>query len=100
MRRKSPFGSPVAVLGSMTLYLSLLICSSLYYRDNRDRRNRDRAIITSQYAIKNSLMALALCMGMGLGAICGIAGLTNTAITFCVLWLVEKYCKVHVENRW
>ena len=31
---------------------------------------------------------------------CGAPGLANTAVTFTALWLMEKYCELHMELRW
>mmetsp|Transcript_331 Transcript_331/g.808 ORF Transcript_331/g.808 Transcript_331/m.808 type:complete len:452 (+) Transcript_331:43-1398(+) len=92
--RESPFGAPVAVVGSLTLYLALLICSSLYYTDNRSSTVGSSGI--TQYAAKNSVMALALGIGVALGAVCGTPGLTNTATTFLALWLFGEKTKLHL----
>ena len=29
-----------------------------------------------------------------------LPGLANTAVTFTVLWLVEKYAELHLEAQW
>jgi len=83
------FDSPLSVVGSLTLYLALLILSSLYY----DRRAK-------RYAQLNALAAAALLLGAGAGWVCGAAGLANTACTFTALWVMEKYAELHMEARW
>jgi len=84
-----PFDSPLSVVGSLTLYLALLILSSLYY----DRRKQ-------RYAQLNALTAAALMLGAGAGWVCGALGLANTATTFTCLWILEKYTEVHMEAKW
>lgn len=84
-----PFDSPLSVVGSLTLYLALLILSSLYY----DRRN-------GRYTQLNALTAAALLLGAGTGWVCGARGLANTASAFILLWLMEKYAELHMEARW
>ena len=69
--RAAVFASPVAVVGALTLYLALLITSSLYYRPER-RSARDRAI-ASEYAAGNRSCSSACCSA-GAGALIGAPG--------------------------
>merc|ERR1712146_154745 len=61
-----PFSSPVAVVGSFTLYLALLITSSLYYYRQEKR-----------YALRNGVMLVALVAGAAIGYVSGVPGLSN-----------------------
>lgn len=88
-----PFDSPLSVVGALTLYLALLIVSSLYYE-------RDRHGMKGRYAALNLATSAALFLGVGAGGVCGVPGLANTAVTFTVLWLVEKYAELHLEAQW
>lgn len=83
------FSSPLAVVGSLTLYLGLLITSSLYY----DRRS-------GRYLARNMLTLGALLAGAAAGFVSGQEGLANTACTFVVLWTAEKYGELHCEAKW
>ena len=83
------FSSPLAVVGSLTLYLALLITSSLYYRRRSGR-----------YLAHNALALGALLAGAAAGFVSGQVGLANTACTFLVLWLAEKYGELHHEANW
>jgi len=89
-----PFDSPLSVVGALTLYLALLIVSSLYYERGRRAEKRTR------YALLNLATMAALLLGAAGGWVCGVPGLANTATTFTVLWLVEKYAELHLEARW
>lgn len=103
-RLAAPFASAVAVVGALTLHLALLIISSRYYRD--ERRDEDSSLARrggrwpSPYARRNALAAGAIALGVLSGALSGSAGLCNTSVVFGVLWLVEKYTELHLENGW
>ena len=45
-------------------------------------------------------MVAALLAGAAAGALGGAPGLTNTAVTFGVLWALEKYTELHQEQGW
>ena len=53
-----------------------------------------------RYAALNLATMAALLLGVSAGWVCGVPGLANTAVTFTVLWLVEKYAELHMEARW
>jgi len=96
-----PFESAVSVLGSLVLFLALLIMSSRHYRPEgrRDWRSGD-GWLTRHYVQMNLAMIFAMCICELLGHVLGMAGLANTATTFLVLWLMEKYVEVHLEAKW
>jgi len=85
----APFVSPLTVMGALTLYLALLILSSRWYESHT---------ATLQY--RNMLMIAALVAGLFAGNTFGMQGLANTATTFLVMFIVEKYVEVHVEKHW
>jgi len=95
-----PFDSPLSVVGALTLYLALLIVSSLYYARGHQRRQRGGEAERSRYVLLNLAMVAALLLGACGGWVCGVPGLANTAATFTVLWLIEKYAELHLEARW
>jgi hypothetical protein len=92
-----PFAPACTVLGALTLYIALLIMSSRYYYYDYDYR-LSRNILG--YAPRNGIMIVCLVAGLVVGNLEGMPGLTNTANTFGVLYLVEKYCELHFENKW
>ena len=94
------FASPVAVVGALTLYLALLITSSLYYRPERRGARDSCNRFNHRYAARNALMLISLLLGVGAGALIGAPGLTNTAIVFLYLFGLEKYSEVHLEAEW
>lgn len=95
------FESPVAVLGSVMLYLCLLIMSSLHYP-----KNRTHGSVTSEDALyirRNIIFLLCALMAIYVGNVFTMNGLGNTATTFLVLWMLEKYAELHFElnlNIW
>ena len=70
-------------------FLALLITSSLYYRRRAKR-----------YAAFNVLALAAMLAGAAVGATSRMPGLYNTAVTFLLLWLGEKYSELHIEAKW
>lgn len=86
------FVAPVSVVGSLTLYLALLVTSSLYYRRSVEPRKR--------YGAFNLVALCALLAGAAVGATSRMPGLYNTAATFLLLWIGEKYCELHLEAKW
>ena len=52
------------------------------------------------YESRNWVLVVCLLAGMLAGNLEGMPGLTNTATTFAVLWLMEKYCELHFEMKW
>jgi len=87
----APFQSPVSVLGSVNLFLCLLIMSSYYYE--RTRGGGD-------YLRRNGTFLAAAMAAMYVGQVFGLTGMANTATTFFVLWVLEKYSELHFENNW
>jgi len=85
-----PFVSPLTVVGALTLYLALLILSSRWYERSD----------SSTYGYRNALMITALVAGLFVGNTFGMQGLANTATTFLVMFVMEKYVEVHVEKHW
>jgi hypothetical protein len=89
------FQSPVSVLGSVLLFLCLLIMSNKYYYDGGNN--------TLYYVWRNVAFLVSAMLAIYMGNVFGMTGLANTATTFLVLWLLEKYCEVHNElgfNFW
>ena len=93
------FEAPVAIMGSLTLYLALLIMSSKHYY-YRNKWSVDEAARHRSYVVRNAAMIAALLTGMMTGAITGSGGMLNTALTFLVLFVGEKYAEFHLENKW
>ena len=92
------FESPVAVLGSVMLFLCLLCMSCLYYPDNRTRGGS----VTSEgafYIRRNVIFLLCALIAIYIGNVFQMNGLANTATTFLVLWMLEKYCEIHFELK-
>ena len=86
------FQSPTITFSSVLLFLALLIFSSLYYRGYLG--------ILYHYIFKQLIMILAVLICLLLGNVFQIDGLTNTAIVYLVLYLMEKYSELHLECRW
>lgn len=82
------FAGPVFVLGGVGHYLALLIGSSRHYRgpDNNGKSSK-----ITPYIRNNSVMMASLCAASSYGLMRGLPGLANTAITFGVLWMIEKF---------
>ena len=91
------FESPIAVMGSLTLYLALLIRSSKYNYPHHRMNKQERSKIL---ALQNGLMVAALVGGLLLGSLTGSLGMTNTAVTFGFLYAGEKYAEMHLERKW
>jgi hypothetical protein len=82
------FGPAVQILGTCLLLLAILIMSS---RINAHRR---------AWFFWNGLMLVLLGALLFIGNVFVMVGLTNSALTFAVLWLVEKYGEIHSEFGW
>ena len=52
------------------------------------------------YFDKQIPMLCSILSYLVIGNIYNIDGLTNTAIVFSILYLMEKYCEVHLEMNW
>merc|ERR1711959_496924 len=51
--------------------------------------------------LRNNAIFLVFCvLAIGVGNVYGMLGMANTAVTFLVLWVLEKYCDLHTRNRW
>jgi len=75
----NPFSSAVMTMGTLTLFLALLIISSKFYRSRDD-----------DYYKNNLLFVLALVIATFVGFVFNIEPIRNTAITFEVLYAMEK----------
>jgi hypothetical protein len=96
----APFRSAVSVFGCIVLFLALLIMSSRFYR--RGERSR---LIRTRFGIDAYLFAniitLVLLLGFSaVGLVGGLPGMANTASVFLVLWSMEKYADLHLEQQW
>jgi len=87
----APFSSPVSVFGGITLFTGVIIFSSYYYRDRERQLN---------YIVRNAVAVGAFALFITLGNVYHTDSLTNTAMTFSVLWLMCKYSEIHFEMRW
>lgn len=45
-------------------------------------------------------MIMLLTVGLGVGFTFNLAGISNTATTFLVFYLVEKWVELHLEKGW
>ena len=92
----TPFGSAISVFGTIMLFLSLLIISSQHY----DHHPTGRLTSNGRWWYSNALMLTLLLLLNAAGHTFGLVGMANTATTFAVLWIVEKYGEFHLENAW
>jgi len=88
-----PFGSAVSVMGSVVLFLGLLIYSSRYYSPGY--RSEGHA-----YPARQVFMIVALLGALAAGSMLGLPGMFNTGVTFTVLYVMEKYIELHYEMKW
>ena len=82
----APVQSPVLVLGSVMLFFSMLIMSNFWFSSHKDLYIRSNIVFLV-------LTAASICIGK----VCGMADMANTGTAFLVLWILEKYCELHVE---
>ena len=86
------FAEPFTILGSIVLFLALLIMSSKWFSFRRS----DYYYINNQnYIQRQFLMIIFLVAYIYIGSVYGINGMKNTAITFLVLYISEKYVEIH-----
>jgi len=95
-----PFQSPVSVLGSIMLFLCLLIMSNSHYRHRDEYRGYSGGAQWGDYIRRNLVFLACAMLGIYVGSVYGLGGMANTATTFLVLWGLEKYCDFHTRNRW
>ena len=84
----SLYQTPFVTFGSVVLHLALLIVSFKYYEDKKT------------YVLRQFLMVILLIFSLFIGSVWNLNGLFNTACTFAVLYLMEKYVEIHVESNW
>merc|ERR1712100_868427 len=84
------FESPATVLGSVMLFLCLLIISNKYYYSRGDQHRL-------AYFQRNAAFLVAAVVAIAMGS---VFGMTGPATTFLVLWCLEKYCEIHFEAGW
>jgi len=97
-----PFRSAVCVLGGNILFLALLIMSSRYYSYDEEYQLPETKRMR-RYIVRNSMTFIVYCMGILLGAVYVMDGLRNTAITYLILWVIEKYHEIYfkiTKNYW
>ncbi|CAM9577989.1 unnamed protein product, partial [Ectocarpus fasciculatus] len=83
-----PFSCALSTMGSNMLFLSLLIlCEGGSSRENNLRLTF------------NVVMIVLLVVFMGLGLILEFDSLSNTAITYLVIWLLQRVVVFHFENN-
>ena len=87
----TPFKTAIGVAGGLTLYLALLIFSSIQYYSARNY----------PYYIRQIPMIVALTLGLLIGNMVLVnTGLANTATVFLVLFFIEKGADIHYHNEW
>ena len=88
-----PFSAAIAAISNVMLFLSLLIISSEHshfcYRRGR-----------LKWYVANVGFVVLVSGSMFLGPVLGLAGMTNAANTFAVLYLLEKYAEFHMKRSW
>jgi len=84
----SLYQSPFITFGSVILHLALLIISSKYY------------VSSKNYMYRQILMICLLIVSLFFGSVWNLNGLYNTASTFALLYILEKYVEIHLECRW
>ena len=80
-----PFQAGLSVFGSVGLFLAGLIATSQFYTRNR-----------RSYKIINAAFFLILLLAVVLGSVFQLASVTNTAITFFILWAFEKIIELSI----
>jgi hypothetical protein len=81
-----PFKLPVGIMGSLTLYLALLIFTSVHYYGSKE----------SNYIVRQIPMIVALLLGLFAGnVVVPNSGLGNTATVFLILYGIEKGTDAH-----
>ena len=90
------FQKPMITFGSIMLFFSLLIFSSQFNNYQYHRFGSDLAYLMHAFIIRQIIFIVALISGLVIGNIWNIKGLTNTAIVFLVLFLMEKYNEAHL----
>jgi len=88
-----PFGSAVSVIGSLVLFLGLLIYSSKYYRYHANYRYHH----AQSFIVRQVYMIVSLLVVLLVGSLFNFEGMFNTGIVFLVLYLIEKYTEIHLE---
>jgi len=87
------FQQPCTVLGSVVLFIALLVMSSYHYEFKTSRN------YGSTYASRQLLMLVFLFGYAYFGMVYGLAGMSNTALTFLVLYIMEKSSEV-IKDMW
>ena len=82
----SPFSMSIAVCGGLTMYLALLILSSIHYYH----------YYVSSYLTRQIPIVITLLLGLFVGNILiPNSGLANTATVFLALYIIEKATDLH-----
>ena len=90
-----PFRTAASVMGSVVLFLALLIRASRFYIGNRRNNNSQMP-----YVWRNIMCLAGILVFMFLGLTSGLDGVSNTATVFLVLFLVDKYAEFHMDMEW
>jgi len=88
------FQQPFNVMGSIILFICLLIMSSAWFSFKRS----DGYSRSNDYLARQLLMIVFLFAYLFIGFVYGINGVKNTAITFMVLYIMEKYTELHFDK--
>jgi len=99
----SLYGSPITTFGSIVLHLAMLIFSYKRYRyyDYHSYYGEKKKIpFLFNYWFRQSLMVILLLLSLFFGTIWSITGMRNTAYTFTVLYIWEKYAEIHEQKGW
>mmetsp|Transcript_18855 Transcript_18855/g.36674 ORF Transcript_18855/g.36674 Transcript_18855/m.36674 type:complete len:464 (+) Transcript_18855:237-1628(+) len=86
----APFAFGIQVMGSVVYFIALLIESSLWQDKNSHKPAR--------YYRINFIMVGSMMLYAFLGSVWSAPALSNTAITFLVLWLLEKNLELVSER--
>jgi len=91
----SALSSPCSVMGSLTLFLGLLIVSSRRYNYESSRNGHSKASVA--YLWRNTLFVVLGTMALFLGQIFRISGMSNTVTVFLIMYAVEKWVEIHFD---
>jgi len=88
-----PFGTPVMCMGSICLLFALIIFTSYWtYYHNQNRFQK--------FMFRQLLFLAVIAIELYIGSVYNIDSVRNTAITFLVIWMMQKYCEIHNELHW
>ena len=90
-----PFRSAVSVVGILILFLSVLIASSRFHTGFEHG-----GAATSKWYFCNFIMLVLLVASVFGGHVYGMVGMANVGTTFAVIWCLDKYAELHIQEEW